>query len=139
MAGDRLVKKISVLLTNPTAWRLDRKKPTLEDSEGILDSSGTGVGYDHRLCKGFDNGGGKGDGGRKRGRDSFYAAPGPRPTSEAIKSRRIRVASPFAPCGAVLPEQEMKVIGHHAVSQKVVRASEIICSNPVKCGWFSKT
>jgi hypothetical protein len=77
--------------------------------------------------------------GWKRGRDSFYAAPGPRPTSEAIKSRRIRVASPFAPCGAFLPEQEMKVTGHHAVSQKEVRASEITCSNAVKCGWFSKT
>ena len=40
----------------PATRRLDRKKPAPKHSGGLLNSSGKGVRYDHRLCESFDNG-----------------------------------------------------------------------------------
>ena len=50
------VRETAVLFTAPMAWRLDRKKPAPKHSDGFLNSSGKGVGHDHRLCESFDNG-----------------------------------------------------------------------------------
>ena len=50
------VNQTAVFFTAPVTWRLDRKKPAPKHSDGFLNSSGKGVGYDHRLCESFDNG-----------------------------------------------------------------------------------
>jgi hypothetical protein len=40
----------------PVTWWLDRGKPAPKRSDGPLNLSGEGVGYDHRLCESLDNG-----------------------------------------------------------------------------------
>ena len=51
-----VVNQTWVFFIAPVTWRLDRKKPAPKHSDGFLNSSGKGVGYDHRLCESFDNG-----------------------------------------------------------------------------------
>jgi hypothetical protein len=46
----------SVFLIAQVTWMLDPPKPAPEHSDGILNSSGTGAGHDHRLRESFDNG-----------------------------------------------------------------------------------
>ncbi len=51
-----VINQRAVLFTAPVLRRLDREMPNPKHSDGLQNSSGKGVGYDHRLCESFDNG-----------------------------------------------------------------------------------
>ena len=51
-----VINQRAVLFTAPVLRRLDREMPNPKHSDGLQNSRGKRVRYNHRLCESFDNG-----------------------------------------------------------------------------------